>query len=62
MDIQRPASVARARLNRRILGLVVAVVAVGSVTVEIRGGLKEGDVVVLSDTSAWDTADRIRLK
>ncbi|MCX6543122.1 MAG: HlyD family efflux transporter periplasmic adaptor subunit [Acidobacteria bacterium] len=31
-------------------------------TVEIRGGLKEGDVVVLSDTSAWDTADRIRLK
>jgi HlyD family secretion protein len=31
-------------------------------TVEIRGGLKEGDVVVLSDTSAWDTADRIRLR
>jgi HlyD family secretion protein len=31
-------------------------------TVEIRGGLKEGDVVILSDTSAWDTADRIRLK
>ena len=31
-------------------------------TVEIRGGLKEGDQVVLSDTSAWDAADRIRLK
>jgi HlyD family secretion protein len=31
-------------------------------TVEIRGGLKEGDQVVLSDTSQWDTADRIRLK
>lgn len=31
-------------------------------TVEIRSGLKEGDQVVLSDTSAWDTADRIRLK
>jgi len=31
-------------------------------TVEIRSGLKEGDVVVLTDTSAWDTADRIRLK
>jgi len=31
-------------------------------TVEIRAGLKEGDVVVLTDTSAWDTADRIRLK
>jgi HlyD family secretion protein len=31
-------------------------------TVEIRSGLKEGDVVVLSDTSAWDAADRIRLK
>jgi HlyD family secretion protein len=31
-------------------------------TVEIRGGLKAGDAVILSDTSAWDTADRIRLK
>jgi len=31
-------------------------------TVEIRSGLKEGDQVVLSDTSAWDTSDRIRLK
>ena len=31
-------------------------------TVEIRGGLKEGDQVVLSDTSAWDAFDRIRLK
>jgi HlyD family secretion protein len=31
-------------------------------TVEIRGGLKEGDQVVLSDTSAWDTSDRIRLR
>lgn len=30
--------------------------------VEIRGGLKEGDQVVLSDTSAWDASDRIRLK
>jgi HlyD family secretion protein len=31
-------------------------------TVEIRDGLKEGDQVVLSDTSAWDAFDRIRLK
>ncbi len=31
-------------------------------TVEIRSGLKEGDQVVLSDTSAWDAADRIRLR
>jgi len=31
-------------------------------TVEIRSGLKEGDQVVLSDTSAWDGSDRIRLK
>lgn len=31
-------------------------------TVEIREGLKVGDEVVLSDTSQWDTFDRIRLK
>jgi HlyD family secretion protein len=31
-------------------------------TIEIRGGLKEGDVVILSDMSAWDSADRVRLK
>jgi HlyD family secretion protein len=31
-------------------------------TVEIRDGLKEGDNVVLSDTSQWDAFDRIRLK
>jgi HlyD family secretion protein len=30
-------------------------------TVEIRDGLKLGDQVVLSDTSAWDAYDRIRL-
>ncbi|HVQ31147.1 MAG TPA: HlyD family efflux transporter periplasmic adaptor subunit [Vicinamibacteria bacterium] len=30
-------------------------------TVEIVEGLKEGDRVVLSDTSAWDAFDRIRL-
>jgi len=30
-------------------------------TVEIVSGLKEGDQVVLSDTSAWDAFDRIRL-
>jgi multidrug resistance efflux pump len=35
----------------------------GSVnTIEVRGGLKEGDVVILSDMSAWDAADRVRLK
>ncbi len=31
-------------------------------TVEILGGLKEGDQVILSDMSAWDAVDRIRLK
>ena len=31
-------------------------------TVEIRGGLKEGDTVILSDMSTWDEHDRIRLK
>ena len=31
-------------------------------TIEILGGLKEGDEVVLSDMSAWDQFDRIRLR
>jgi len=30
-------------------------------TFEILDGLKEGDIVILSDTSQWDTVDRIRL-
>jgi HlyD family secretion protein len=30
-------------------------------TVEIVEGLQEGDKVVLSDTSAWDAFERIRL-
>jgi HlyD family secretion protein len=30
--------------------------------VEIVNGLKEGDQVILSDTSAWDAFDRLRLK
>jgi HlyD family secretion protein len=35
----------------------------GSVSsIEIVDGLKPGDQIVLSDTSAWDAADRIRLK
>ena len=29
--------------------------------IEIVEGLKEGDQVILSDTSAWDAFDRIRL-
>jgi HlyD family secretion protein len=31
-------------------------------TVEIRQGLKSGDKVILSDMSAWDAFDRIRLR
>jgi HlyD family secretion protein len=31
-------------------------------SIEIVDGLKPGDQIVLSDTSAWDAADRIRLK
>lgn len=31
-------------------------------TVEIVEGLQEGDEVILSDTSAWDAVDRIRLR
>ena len=31
-------------------------------SVEVRGGLKEGDRVILSDLSQWDHVDRIRLK
>jgi HlyD family secretion protein len=35
----------------------------GSVsTIEILEGLKPGDQVILSDTSAWDASDRVRLK
>lgn len=30
--------------------------------VEIQSGLAQGDVVILSDMSAWDNADRIRLR
>jgi HlyD family secretion protein len=30
-------------------------------TIEIRNGLQPGDQVILSDTSAWDSHDRIRL-
>ncbi|HXV59965.1 MAG TPA: efflux RND transporter periplasmic adaptor subunit [Vicinamibacteria bacterium] len=30
-------------------------------TIEVIGGLTEGDEVILSDTSAWDAYDRIRL-
>jgi multidrug resistance efflux pump len=31
-------------------------------TVEVQSGLGEGDQVILSDTSAWDSAPRVRLK
>ena len=31
-------------------------------TIEVVGGLAEGDQVVLSDMSAWDQFDRIRLR
>jgi len=35
----------------------------GSVsTIEIQEGLRPGDQVILSDTSAWDASDRIRIK
>jgi HlyD family secretion protein len=30
-------------------------------TIEVVGGLEEGDRVILSDMSAWDAVDRIRL-
>jgi HlyD family secretion protein len=30
-------------------------------TVEVREGLQPGEQVILSDTSAWDASDRIRL-
>lgn len=31
-------------------------------TIEVRGGLQEGDVVILSDMSQWDAVDRVRLR
>ena len=30
--------------------------------VEILNGLKQGDVVILSDMSRWDAVDRVRIK
>jgi HlyD family secretion protein len=30
--------------------------------IEVRGGLDVGDQVVLSDMSAWDAFDRVRLR
>jgi len=29
--------------------------------IQVQEGLKEGDTVILSDMSRWDTTDRIRL-
>ena len=31
-------------------------------TIEVKEGLQEGDSVVLSDMTAWDSADRVRLR
>jgi HlyD family secretion protein len=31
-------------------------------TIEVRGGLKEGDRVILSEMTQWDTSDRVRLR
>lgn len=31
-------------------------------TIEVTSGLQEGDIVILSDMSAWDAYDRVRLK
>ncbi|MGI9182202.1 MAG: efflux RND transporter periplasmic adaptor subunit, partial [Longimicrobiaceae bacterium] len=31
-------------------------------TIEVVDGLREGDVVILSDMSAWDSVDRVRLQ
>ena len=31
-------------------------------TIEVRSGLAEGDKVILSDMSAWDAHDRVRIK
>jgi hypothetical protein len=30
--------------------------------IEVKSGLNEGDTVVLSDMSAWDAYDRVRLR
>jgi hypothetical protein len=31
-------------------------------TIEVKSGLSEGDRVVLSDMSAWDTSETVRLR
>jgi len=30
--------------------------------IEVLNGLAEGDEIILSDTSAWDSWDRVRLR
>jgi HlyD family secretion protein len=31
-------------------------------TIEVLGGLKEGDKVIISDMSRWDAVERVRIK
>jgi HlyD family secretion protein len=31
-------------------------------TIQVRGGLVEGDRVILSDMTQWDGAERVRLR
>jgi hypothetical protein len=50
------------RCGRRRAGQIQVKLGRGSVTtIEILEGLREGDVVVLSDTSQWDSSNRIRI-
>ena len=52
------------RLDQEGKGAVRVPVKVGRASVnaiQVQEGLKEGDTVILSDMSRWDTTDRIRL-
>jgi HlyD family secretion protein len=48
--------------GREAVRVPVQIGRVSTSSVEIRGGLAAGDVVILSDTSAWADAQRIRLR
>ena len=48
--------------TRKLSASALSLVALSVNSVEVLRGLQAGDQVVLSDMSAWDSYDRIRLE
>jgi len=62
---QPDASVGLFKLDSRGTTAVRQTVTFGSAsvtTIEVRGGLKAGDRVIISDMSAWDNANKVRIE